>query len=31
LGEFSDKASASKFQKEMISKGIKDAFIVTGR
>jgi len=31
LGEFSDKGSAEKLQKELVSKGIKDAFVVAAR
>jgi hypothetical protein len=31
LGEFKDKSSAVKLQKQLVSKGVKDAFIVTAR
>jgi hypothetical protein len=31
LGEFRDKGAAAKLQKELAAKGIRDAFVVTGR
>jgi hypothetical protein len=29
MGEFADKSAASEFQKELLTKGVKDAFVVT--
>jgi hypothetical protein len=31
MGEFSDKDSAVKLQRELVAKGIKDAFVVRDR